>query len=226
MSLSGRPIAWEDDTVSFPANLGLTWWECLVSPDRFFRRVAWEGPRARPVLYFLLVAILAGMLGLFWFTWGPGEMAEQLGLSLEWQLLSFFLTPFVVLLALGLVAAVQHLFVLLLAPHRRGFGATVTVLCYGSGVGMVTAFLPPAMTFAWPVTGVLGATYLVFYFTLAMAAQAWYMVVLVIGLRTAHSATTGRAAAIVLLPLAIGLALTVALVFLAVAILALADLPV
>jgi len=50
--------------------------------------------------------------------------------------------------------------------------------------------------------------------------------VLVIGLRRAHSTTTGRAAAIVLLPMAIGLVLMVVLVMMAVALIALADLPV
>jgi hypothetical protein len=226
VNLPAGLVAWEDETVPFPANMGLTWWECLVSPDRFFRRVSWEGARSRPVLYFLLVAVLAAILGLFWFVWGPREAAAGLGLPLELQLLSFFLTPFVVLLALGLVSLVQHLFVLLLAPDRRGIGATVTVLCYGSGVGMVTACLPPAMSFAWPVTGLLGATYLVFYFTALMAVQAWYIVVLVVGLRNAHSTTTGQAAAIVLLPMAIGLVLTLILVVSTVLLLALSELPV
>jgi hypothetical protein len=223
VNLPDGGIAWEDETVPFPANLGLTWWECLVSPDRFFRRVSWDGPRARPLLYLLIVAILGSLLGLFWFMSGPGDAAERLGVSLELQLLGFFLTPFAVLLALGLVSLVQHLFVWLLAPGRRGLGATVTVLCYASGVGVATAFLPPAMAFAWPITGLLGATYLVFYFTLMVAAQVWYVVVLVIGLRNAHSTTTGQASAIVLLPLAIGLALTVVFVIAAVALLTLAD---
>ena len=31
-----------------------------VSPDLFFDRVDWEGPFSRPLLYFLLLAILAG----------------------------------------------------------------------------------------------------------------------------------------------------------------------
>ena len=226
MNLPAGRVAWEDEAVPFPANLGLSWWECLVAPDQFFRRVSWDGSPARALLYLLLVAILAAVLGLFWFVWGSGEVAERLGLSLELQLLSFFLTPFVVLLVLGLVSVVQHLFVLILAPDRRRFGATVTVLCYGSGVGMATAMLPPATAFAWPVTGALGATYLVFYFTLMMAVQVWYTVVLVIGLRNAHSTTTGRAAAIVLLPMAIGLVLTLVFVFVTVALLTLAGLPV
>jgi len=221
-----RPVPWEDESVPFPANLGLTWWECLVSPDRFFARVSWEMPFVRPLLYYLILTILAGLLGLFWFVWGPWGAAEELGLTLELQLLSFFLTPFVVLLVLGFVSLVQHLFVVFLAPGRRGLGATATVLCYASGVGLVTAALPPALGFTGPVPGMLGATYLAIYFMIALVAQAWSVVILVIGLRRAHSTTTGRATAIVLLPMAVGLVFIVALVIVAIALLTLAGLPV
>ena len=226
MNPAERPVPWEDGSVPFPANLGLTWWDCLVSPNRFFARVSWETPFARPLLYYLILTILAGLLGLFWFVWGPWGAAEELGLTLELQLLSFFLTPFAVLLALGFVSLVQHLFVVLLAPGRRGLGATATVLCYASGVGLVTAVLPPALGFTGPVPGIVGATYLVIYFMIAAAAQVWSVVVLVIGVRQAHSTTTGRATAIVLLPMAIGLVFAVALVIVAIALLTLIGIPV
>jgi hypothetical protein len=52
------------------------------------------------------------------------------------------------------------------------------------------------------------------------------VVVLVIGLRRAHSTTTGRAAAIVLLPVAIGLVFAVTLVIVAITLLTLADFPI
>ena len=120
----------------------------------------------------------------------------------------------------------MHLFVLLLAPDRRGLGATATVLCYGSGVGLVSAVLPPAIGLVGPAPGLFRAAYLVFYVMLTLAVQVWYVAVLVFGIRKAHSVTTGRAAAIVMLPLAIGLVLTVVLVMVAVALVALADFPV
>jgi hypothetical protein len=221
-----RLVPWEDESVPFPANLGLTWWDCLVSPDRFFARVAWEQPVVRPLLYYLILTILAGLLGLFWFVWSPWGAAEQLGLTVELQLLSFFVTPFALLLALGLIALMQHLFVVLLVPDRRGFGATATVLCYGSGVGLLKAVLPPAVGLTGSVGGVFGATYLVLYVMLMVAVLAWYVVVVVIGVRRAHSTTTGRAAAVVLLPMAIRLALAVAFIILALALLTLTDFPV
>jgi hypothetical protein len=226
VKLEPNLIAWEDAEAPFPANFGLTWWECLVSPERFFSRVSWRGSFFRPLLYFLIVGIVAAVLGLFWFVWGPWEAAGEYGLTFELQLLSFFLTPFAFLLALGLISLVQHLLVLMLAPHRRGLGATATVLCYGSGVGLVTAVLPPAIGLVGSAPGVFRTVYLVLYVLLTLTVQVWYVVVLVIGMRQAHSTTTGRAVAIVLLPLAIGLALMAVLVMMAVALIALADLPV
>ena len=226
MNPAERPVPWEDESVPFPANFGLTWWDCLVSPDRFFTRVAWETSFVRPLLYYLILTILAGLLGLFWFVWSPWGAAEQLGLTLELQLLSFFVTPFALLLALGLIALMQHLFVVLLVPDRRGLGATATVLCYGSGVGLLKAVLPPALGLTGSVGGVFGATYLVLYVMLMVAVLAWYVVVVVIGVRRAHSTTTGRAAAVVLLPMAIGLVVALALISVAIALLTLADFPV
>lgn len=220
------PVAWEDESESFPANLALTWWECLVSPDRFFCRVSWEGPFSRPLLYFLMVAIMAALLGLFWFVWSPWGGTEYFGVTLEFQLLSFFLTPFALLLSLGLISLAQHLLVVLLAPERQGLGATATVLCYASGVGLVKAFVPPALGMAGFASGALRTSYLLFYVTLFAVVLAWYVIVQMAGLREAHSITTGRAAAIVLLPMAIGLVLTVVLAVVVVALGVLADLPV
>lgn len=225
MNAEADRVAWEDGSLPFPANLGFTWWDCLVSPAAFFRRVSWEGPLARPVLYFLVVVVLAATLGLFWFLWGPWGGTDAYGLTLELQLLSFFLTPFVLLLVLGLMALVQHLFVVFLAPARRGLGATTTVLCYASGVGVVSALFPPALGLLGRSPGFGGMLYMAFNFVLAAAVQVWYVVVVVIGLREAHATTTGRAVAIVLLPIGIGLVLTTGLVIAAIMLFALADLP-
>ena len=226
MNRAAGPIAWEDESAPFPANLALTWWECLTYPDRFFARVSWAGPFSRPLLYFLFVAILAGLLSLFWFAWGPWGAAEQLGLTLEIQLLSFFLTPFAVLFGLGLVALGQHLFVMLLVPGRRGIAATATVLCYGSGVGLVTAILPPPLGSVGFAPEIFRAIYVVSYVSLVVALQVWYVIVLVSGLRQAHSTTTGRAAAAVLLPMGIGLVLAVVLIMVAITLVALSEFPI
>jgi len=123
-------------------------------------------------------------------------------------------------------AAIQHLFVLMLAPERRDFGATATVFCYSSGVGLLTAVLPPAFGFGAALGGLFGSFYLVVYSMLALAVQLWYVAVLVFGMRRAHSTTTGRAIAVVLLPIGVGFALVLGLAIVAAALIAFAELPV
>lgn len=218
-------VPWEDPSMPFPANLGLTWWDCLVSPDLFFDRVHWDGPFSRPLLYFLLLAVTGGLLGLFWFTWGPPGVGYELGLTFELQLLSFFVTPFAVLLMLGVVSVSQQLFVLLLAPGGRGLAATATVICYASGVSLLSAVLPPIQGLARTAGGLTGAVLTTIHLSLIVGVQAWYLFVMVIGIREAHSTTTGRAIAIVLVPLAILLVLVTALVVLALTLLTLAPVP-
>lgn len=225
MSYDRARVAWEDDAVPFPANLGFTWWDCLTSPARFFSRVSWEGTFARPLLYYLIVAVVGAMLGLFWFVWDPRGAAGRLGLTLEWQLLSFFLAPFAMLLALGVASSIQHLFVLMLAPEHRSLRSTATVLCYSSGVGLLTAVLPPAFGFGVIPRGLFGSFYFVVYFMLGLAVQLWCVAVLVCGMRQAHSTTTGRALAIVVLPIAVVFGLALGLALVAAALLALAEIP-
>ena len=219
-------VPWEDPTVPFPANLGLTWWDCLVSPDLFFDRVDWEGPLSRPLLYFLLVAILASLFGLFWFLWDPWGFADEGGLATQMELLGFFLTPFFVLAMLGIGTAMTHLFAVLLAPRHRSMRATATVLCYAAGIGLLTALLPPAFGYGDPFSGAASTGYLAVYLGVAFAVQVWHLFVLVMGVRRAHSTSTGRAVAIVLLPVAIAVSLAVGLLLAAMAMIAIAGLPV
>ena len=217
-------VAWEDSAVPFPANLGVTWWDCLVSPDLFFDRVDWEGSFARPLLYYLLLAVLGGLLSLFWFLWGPWGATSEPGLAAEREALGFFLGPFLMLVALVVGAAIMHLFSVLLAPAHRGIRATATVICYAAGVGLLTSALPPVFAYGGLIPGVPGG-YLVLYASLAFAVQIWHLFILVMGVRRAHSTSTARAAAIVLLPVAIAISLAVSLLLVAVALISISGIP-
>ncbi len=187
------PIAWEDPGEPFPANLGLTWWRSITAPGDFFRSVAWSGPFGRPVLYWLLVWVIAGALALLWpaadveaaygILFGSGGEIDGRLL----QLLNFFLTPFAALLTLGAGSACLHLFAMILAPEHRGIRATARALCY-SGGPLVLASLPMPWFLSW-----------------LWSPAVWVLSValLVLGQREAHHVTTGRAVAIVLFPAAI-----------------------
>lgn len=187
--MSHTPVPWEDDGVPFPANLGLTWWESLTRPGPFFRNVNWEGPFARPLLYWLLLWIVSAALNLLWV---PAELevmsAALLGEGAVdgrlLQMFNFFLSPFVALITLAIAAGLHHAVVVFMAPERRGLDATGRVVCY-SGGPMVLSSLPVPWIIDWLVT---------------VAVWAWVVSLLVIGFREAHRTSTARAGGIVAIP--------------------------
>lgn len=182
----GAMPAWEDPVVGFPMNLVVTWRDSVFSPARFFETVAWEKGIGRPILYYLSISIIAAVFTLFWESTGINRaLMSSFGAALDEApyspLINFFLTPFASLIGLFVWAGVVHLFCLMLAPERRGYGATTRVLCYASG---------PAVFSAIPFGGVL-------------ITMVLYVVLQIFGVQHAHRVTGGRAAAIVLLPLAV-----------------------
>ena len=172
-------VAWEDPSVAFPASLLRTWRDSLFQPAAFFRRLAWEGSLARPLLYYLLVSITSAFFVLLWRSTDapllPASFRPEAPLA---PLVQFFFEPFAALIGLGLGVLVLQLFALILAPARRGMRATARVFCYSAG---------PAVFTAAPILG-------------PAVGAVWSLVLLVMGLREAHRTTPGRAAAIVLIP--------------------------
>ncbi len=172
-------VAWEDPSVAFPASLLRTWRDSLFQPAAFFRRLAWEGSLARPLLYYLLVSITSAFFVLLWrSTDAPLLTAAFRPQAPLAPLVQFFFEPFAALIGLGLGVLVLQLFAVILAPARRGMRATARVFCYSAG---------PAVFTAAPVVG-------------PAVGAVWSLVLLVMGLREAHRTTPGRAAAIVLIP--------------------------
>ena len=179
---------WEDSAVAFPENLARTWWSSVLQPAAFFAGGAGCRPVVRPVLYFLIVVMLTVSL---WLTWGavvpgssPGPVQEVVGMinpvladaEAAWSrpallLASFLLTPFAALVYLTAWSLIVHLVVVMLAPGRRAFTATVRTICYASGPWLLSIV---------PWVGML-------------AGLVWEVVLTVIGLREAHRMSTGRA---------------------------------
>ena len=200
-------IAWEDPAVPFPADMVRTWRRSVFEPSEFFREVPWGGSLARPVLYYLIVAVVAALFTLWWrmlgvmvgvrsILWQDGTMRLSTGAD---AVLEFFVTPFAALVGLLVWTLILHVLVVLLAPQRRGLAATARGLCYSYG---------PAVFAVVPVAG-------------ALVGLVWTLVLEVVALREAHRTTTGRAVAIVLLPLAALAVLLTALVIFAVLVLGL-----
>lgn len=199
----GNLPAWEDPAVPFPANLFDTWRRSVLEPGAFFAGGPFDRPAVRPILYYLLISVLAAALSL---TWGallptaqPGlveTITEVMNIALPGaadtigsagRLADFFLTPFLAVLSLVVTSLLLHLFVLLLVPGRRSLTATVRAVCYACGPG-VFAIIP---------------------FVGGLVAWIWGAVLTVIGLREAHRTTTGRAFAAWLLAAALPVAFVI-----------------
>lgn len=192
---AARP-AWEEAERPAVSRLLETWRESLFRPTPFFRSVRGGTGLAAPLLYYLLVTVAGAFFTLWWElvgigpgAWPPG--GDELSRGAR-AVIGFFVSPFAALLGLAVWTLVLHLFVLLLVPARASVGATARVVCYAAG---------PSVFSAAPILG-------------PMVGVVWTIVLQVVGVREVHRASTGRAAAAVLLPL--GLA---ALVLLAVALL-------
>ncbi len=195
-------LAWEDPDRDFFSSLFEAWRTSLFEPSRFFRSVSWEGSFGRPLLYFLIVFVVAALFSSLWqglvFAPWTRHMIEAFGGGEDWiggrwgaagLAFNFFVSPFTALFVLGLGTVVLHLFVLMLVPTRRGIGQTARVVCYSWG---------PALLTIVPVLGPLAA-----YFV-------WIPVLEVLGLREAHRTTTGRAIMVCLGPVVVLLLLTIA----------------
>lgn len=190
---AARLPPWEDD-VGFPRNLIATWRGSILDPGRFFAGVPFEAPALRPLLYFLILTVVAAFFTLWWQAIGlePVSLFDQAADELRGPsaLTQFFMSPFAGLVGLVLWSLVLQLFVLMIVPTRRGLGATLRVLCYSAG--------PTVLTIVPYIGGLVGFV--------------WGVVLEIIGLREAHRTTGARAAAVVLIPLVLLLMLAVFLV--------------
>lgn len=170
----GRTVAWEDPRVPFPADLWRSWKESLFAPAGFFGKLTESGYFGRALLYFLLMTVVGAVFVLAWQTALPlpaGPEASE-ALPAWWRPeVRFFLAPFVALTGLVLTTLVYHVGAVVLAPERRGPGATARVVCYSAG---------PSVLAALPILG-------------SVVAGVWTLVLQVVGLREVHRTTTGRA---------------------------------
>lgn len=197
-----RLPAWEDPAIPFPHDLFHTWMASLARPTALFRRVPWDAAAARPILYFLIIAIVTASFTLWWEAvlrrWDVWPLLAQLGIAPAAggaaAVLRFFFAPFAALVWLIVSSLLFHVFVLMLSRERRGFRATLRVACYASGPG-VLAIVP---------------------FLGALVGGVWSLVLIGIGLREAHRMTGGAAAVAVMLAVLTPALLFAGMVFLAV----------
>lgn len=185
----GRPpIPWEEP--------GRPWFNAFLAtlqllatrPREAFERMPITGDVLRPFLF----ALITGWIGLvFQSLWElsmrdvmrsmapPGAFKGAYELPVgAWPFIAA-LGPFLVAIGVLINTVIYHLFLFLTGSAKRGFAATLRVLCYAQAASLLLIV---------PLCG-------------AFVGAVWTIVLMIIGLSAAHGITTGRAALAVLLPI-------------------------
>jgi len=206
---AGPGIPWDQrDRIGFLNALVETTRQVLTEPGTFFRAMPVTGGLGSPLLYGVVLgwaglvaasfyqAIFRSVVGSGWAALGADrpEVEALLGWVGGW---AGFVAQVVfggVLVVIGMFVAafVLHLMLLLLGGAGRGFEATFRVVSFAEATSLL--FLVP---FCGQVLGWI-----------------WCAVLYVLGLAAAHQVGHGKAAAAVLLPIALGCCCGAALAFL------------
>ena len=193
---AARPgIAWDQrDRIGVFAALVETTRQVLTAPGEFFRAMPVSGGLGAPLLYAVVIgwlglaaaafyqAVFRSVVGSSWGGLGDRpELAAILGWVEGW---AGFVAQVVfggvfVVVGVFLAAGIFHLLLLMLGGARRGFEATVRVVCFAQATSIL--FLVP--------------------FCGQLVGGVWCLVLYVLGLAQAHQIGHGKAAAAVLLPL-------------------------
>lgn len=198
-----RDFPWPPaDGVSPLTAFGETWKTATFEPARFFRRVPRDHGTGAAVAYYLVIALLVAGATLFWeslslFAGQAGDdgLASELGMDSVSPLVTFLLTPAMLLLMLAVSSAVTHMLLSLFDGVQHGFGTTVRVFSYAYSPGLFGVI---------PLVG-------------GVVGSLWTVVLLIIGLREAHQTDGWKTALAVLLPfvLLIGLMVVAVLIVMA-----------
>jgi hypothetical protein len=151
----------------------------VLRPVDFFRGILRQGDFINPLIFAIIcyevAAILGGLLGLV----GLGAMNQGLGGFIA----SIILAPIFAAIGLFIGAGILHLLVMLIVGSRNsGFEATFRVGAYAAVTSLVS----------WiPFIGGILALYGIY--------------LAIVGIREMHNTTTGKAALVVLIPVAVAL---------------------
>ncbi len=168
----------------------------VTQPVPFFRGIARQGNFVNPLVFALICALisalLSGILGLIFAPLfaGPGDTGEAFAGGVGGLVGALILSPILTAIGLVIAAGIFHLLVLIFVrPSNMGFEATFRVASYAQVTQLVS----------WiPVIG-------------SIIAAVWAIVLYIFGIREVHGTTTGTAALVVLIPVAVFLILLVVL---------------
>jgi hypothetical protein len=186
---------WEDrGRIGFVPALVETTQKVLIRPSDFFASMPVTGGIGGPLLYGILVGTLGVIVAavyrevfqaLVGSTFAGLESSGELRRIMPFLMggaglvLQVVFAPIFVTLGLFVAAAIVHVLLLLFGGARRGFEATVRVMCYSEAAAVINVI---------PVCG-------------GVISGVYFLVLAIIGLAAAHGIGKGTAAAAVLLPL-------------------------
>ena len=163
--------------------------QVAFQPQEFFARLPRRGDYVGPLLFSLVCveisAFFSGLLKVTSVPWQYGPAWQQAPGSIAGWIAAMITAPIAGTITLFILSGVVHLLVLLIIGQgNAGFEATFRVAAYTGVTNLVT----------WvPVVGPLVGLYGIY--------------LAVIGIREVHGTTTGKAAAVVLLPFLVIVAL-------------------
>lgn len=163
----------------------------LLDPTALFRSMRRTGGLGRPLTFGIAGTLIGSLIGSLWqmmFMAGGGTFSDP-SFGGEAAVATLFssgciivVVPVVSVLAMFIAAGVYHLMLMLLGAARQPFETTMRVVAYSMGSTSLLQILP--------VCG-------------SLVAAVWALVAYIIGLAQAHEISTGKAAAAVLIPVAV-----------------------
>lgn len=167
-----------------------------LDPANFFRNIRRRGDFVNPLVFALICAVINGVLsGVIGFVVALG--GDGAGAAFGALLSGVIGVPIATAIGLFIGAAIFHLLVMLIIrPSHEGFEATFRVGAYAS-VTQLVSWLSVI-----PILGVL----------ISLVVGLYSIFLGVVGIREVHSTTTGKAALVVLIPVAVGVFIALVLV--------------
>lgn len=186
-----RAIPWEDTGSAGVLTRFIETIKLLATaPGEAFERMPTVGGIGQPLLF----AIVVGWIGIaasvvWWLIFGGmslpfldrselGEAGLLFGLSTGFTLVLAVVAPIFVVIGVFLQAVILHLMMMLVGGANRGFEATTRVCSYAQAAQLAQAI---------PFCG-------------GLLSLVWTLILLIVGLATAHDTTRGKAAVAVILP--------------------------
>lgn len=158
--------------------------ELITDPGSFFQKVNPSSSFQGSLLYGVIVFVVSMLFSAFWKTAGllvgigaTGEAFSQL-MGIGAVLVMVILSPILAIVLIFLGAGFFHLVLLLFGWSRHPFGATVKVVSFAGVSGLANAI---------PVCG-------------GLIGFVWGLILLVMGIRELHEASTGQAVIVALAP--------------------------